>query len=1211
MTKKVLATLLCAILAAVPAGAQETRAQLAGTVTDPTGAAIPNASVTVINVDTNTAVRLRTNSAGYYEANLLLPGNYAIEVEAAGFKRLTRRGVTLGVGARVTVDIPLELGSQTESVQVTAEAPLVDTSSVSSGISFDNRTIMALPVMINNVALLARYAPGTQTSGVNSRVGLQSIIAAADVTVAGGVGGNDYVIDGVPNNTSSRRPAQLPFTDTVQEMRVETSNFDASVGHTTGITIAMISKTGTNELHGTATHTHWQQRWNGSGFFVKQQYYRAIAQAEAAGDLARAAELRSQDIQPSGRSNNSAVTLGGPVVLPKIYDGRNRLFFFFGFNSSLDRRSETTSAITYTIPTLEARRGDFSPLLLVNSSLYQIYDPLTVRRDPARPNNFIRDPLPGNILPASRIVNPMYKFYNERVLPAPNNNPTDPRREPLNNFLAVGTPNLFDYYAQNLRFDNQPVDKHRFFLRWMRSTFQQDRTDWTYQTLRGLHTSGLSRRNLGGALDWVWVPGPSTTLDTAFAINTFLEGDRISTPLQFKPSDVGLPKYMDERAGDQHILPMVRASGYQDMSQLYPAMTRTTQASFQSRLSHVRGRHTLQAGAGARDHLRTGGGGGNTSGVFQFSNTYTRKHDDTLVPAGNLGHSWAAFMMGLGSWSVAKNATYATANRAYSAFFQDNWRVTARLTLNLGLRMEREQGIRERYDRILGYFDPNLRLPISSLAEQAYAASPIPELPAAQMKVSGGSVYLGAGGAPREQLQPEWLWMPRLSAAWQLNPKTVLRGGYGLFYDTFNALNFTPNQSGYSRSTFPVLTNDFGVNWLIGDPRAGIAPTTDPFPIRADGTRFDEPFGNALGAMAIAGQSLTYTAYDTKRARQQRWRIGIQQQLGANHVIEAAYAGSYSDRVYVNRPLNPLPERYWADGLTRNDAIASRMSANVTNPFRLAVFDSLKSDPLLYQYLGSQGFFTSSIIRVNQLLRPYPHLGTLTDQNAPAGEVRSDALELSFTRRFAQGFNAQVAYTAMDIREADIYLNEFDAAPSWRTSNDGRPHRLTASTVIQFPFGPGRRWLNSGWARHVAGGWQLAVIYEYQPGPLIDFGNLFYYGNLEDIKKGPRTLDRWFNTDNFERQASRGPASYHRRVFPTRIDGLRADSTNQWNANIQKEFRLWERAALQLRLDAINVFNRSQFAAPNTNPYSTDFGRITSQTGAVNRFIQIQGRIQF
>ncbi|MDW8129028.1 MAG: carboxypeptidase-like regulatory domain-containing protein [Bryobacterales bacterium] len=1211
MHSRFLAIWVAVLAAAGLVPAQETRAQLSGVVLDPQGAAVPGAAVTIIHLDTNTKLEFRSNAEGYWEANLLLPGNYLVEVEAPGFKKVVRKGILLSAAARVALEIALELGAQAETVQVTAETPLLDTSAVSSGVTLDNRAIMALPVMINNVTLLARYTPGTQTSGVNSRLGLQSIIGATDVTIAGGVGGNDYTIDGVPNNTSSRRPAQLPFADTVQEMRVETSNFDAAVGHTTGLTIALVTKTGTNELHGTATHMHWQQRWNGSGFFVKQQYYRAIAQAEAAGDFARAAELRAQDIQPSGRSNNSAVTLGGPVVLPKLFDGRNRLFFFFGFNASLDRRSETTSAITYTIPTMAARRGDFSSLLLANASLYQIYDPLTVRPDPARPGHYIRDPLPGNILPPSRIINPMYRFYAERVLPVPNADPLDPRREPLNNFLAVGTPNLFDYYAQNLRLDYQPSGRHRFFVRWLRSTFQQDRTDWTYQTMRGLQTSGLSRRNLGGAADWVWVPAPSSTLDTFFAMNTFVEGDRISTPLQFKPSDVGLPKYMDERAGDRHILPMVNAAGYQPMSQLYPAPSRTTQAIVQSRLSHVRGRHTLQAGFGARDNRRTGGGGGNTSGVFNFGNTYTRRYDDTLAPAGNLGHSWAAFMMGLGSWSVAKNATYATANRSYAAFVQDQWRLRRRLTLNLGLRVEREQGIRERFDRVLGYLDPAVRLPISELAERAYAASPVPELPASQMKVRGGSVYLGAGGAPRAHIAPETMLMPRLSAAFELGATTVLRGGYGLFYDTLNALNYVPNQLGYSRSTFPVLTNDFGVTWLIGNPGAGVAPTTDPFPLRADGTRFDEPFGNALGAMAVAGQNFNYTAYENRRARQQRWRLGIQQQLGANHLLEVAYGGSYSDRVYVSKPMNPLPESYWAVGQVRNDALASRMNANVTNPFALRNFESLRSDPLLWQFLSSQGFFTSPTVRLNQLLRPFPHLGTVSNQDASVGEVRTDALEVSFTRRFAAGFSASLSYTAMDIREADIYLNEFDAAPSWRPSNDGRPHRFVAMSVIELPFGRGRRWLNSAWPRHLLGGWQLSVIYEYQPGPLIDFPNLFFYGRLEEIRAASPSLERWFNTENFERQASRGPASFHRRVFPTRVEGVRADMTNQWNANLQREFRIGERVALQLRLDALNVFNRSQFAAPETNPYSTNFGRITTQTGAINRFLQIQGRIQF
>ncbi|MEK7407595.1 MAG: hypothetical protein AAB225_21155, partial [Acidobacteriota bacterium] len=184
--------------------------------------------------------------------------------------------------------------------------------------------------------------------------------------------------------------------------------------------------------------------------------------------------------------------------------------------------------------------------------------------------------------------------------------------------------------------------------------------------------------------------------------------------------------------------------------------------------------------------------------------------------------------------------------------------------------------------------------------------------------------------------------------------------------------------------------------------------------------------------------------------------------------------------------------------------------------------------------------------------------------------------------------------------------------PTWRESNDGRPHRLVGTALYELPFGRGRAMLQRGPLSWIAGGWQLGVTHEFQPGPLLGWGNLFYYGSdPAQTKQGERALARWFNADNFERSASKGPAEFHRRVFPTQIGGLRADKTSQWNVNVLREFPLGDRARLQLRLDALNLQNRSQFAGPDTNPYSTNFGRITSQTATHNRFIQIQGRIRF
>ncbi|MGH9661261.1 MAG: hypothetical protein ACRD96_22120, partial [Bryobacteraceae bacterium] len=395
-------------------------------------------------------------------------------------------------------------------------------------------------------------------------------------------------------------------------------------------------------------------------------------------------------------------------------------------------------------------------------------------------------------------------------------------------------------------------------------------------------------------------------------------------------------------------------------------------------------------------------------------------------------------------------------------------------------------------------------------------------------------------------------------------------------------------------------------------PQNGVSSLRDPFPIRANGTRYDVPTRDGLGPMARVGRGWTYTDFDTRRARQQRWRAGLQRQLGSNMVIEVAYAGSYSDRVRLQQRIDYLPERYFADGLVRNAANQSNLDSNVTNPFNIRNLESLRaSHPLIYQDLTTQGFFTSATIRKNQLLRPFPHMNGLNDRAVPIGEVRTHSIEVQFERRFSRGYSFNAGYTGLRQREADYFPNEYDRAPAYRESNDTRPQRFIATSIYELPFGKGRAFARGGLPGAIAGGWQIAVTYEAQPGPLIDWGNRFFYGNLDDINTGVRTLDRWFNTDGFERNASRGPTGPHKRVFPTRIGDLRRDMTSQWNANIQRDFKFTEGLSLQLRLDALNLQNRSQFNAPNADPFSTAFGRVESQTSATNRFIQIQGRIRF
>jgi hypothetical protein len=475
------------------------------------------------------------------------------------------------------------------------------------------------------------------------------------------------------------------------------------------------------------------------------------------------------------------------------------------------------------------------------------------------------------------------------------------------------------------------------------------------------------------------------------------------------------------------------------------------QQSVKYNLSHVRNTHSLRAGVDFRQHYRTLiQNGGLTSGNFSFSNTYVRKDEDGVTPAGSLGLVWATFLLGIpNSMSVDTNDTYALMNPYYAWYGQDTWRVTRNLTLTFGLRMEYEQGPTERYNRALSYFDPSLELPITAAAQAAYARNPLTELPASQFVVRGGSVYTGRNGVDRRLWRNELMWLPRFSVAWEANRKTVVRGGYGIYYDTLNVMNSAVDQYGFSRATNTILTTDFGVNWLAGDPRNGISPLADPFPIRSNGTRFDVPLQASLGPMARVGQGFSYNDFNRRHPRVQRWRLGVQRELTENTLVEVSYWGQWGDRIGLGQRLDPLPGQYWATGNVRNNAIATELNRQVPNPFHISNFESIRtSDPVLYQHMSTLGQFTATTIAKNRLLRAFPHMNGLTNSTNPGGKARTHAMEVNFTRRMSRGLMLNASYTRMRQEDFTTIENEFDAAPTfWWPSNSARPHRLTVTGI--------------------------------------------------------------------------------------------------------------------------------------------------------------------
>jgi len=1223
--------------------AQETRGTINGRVYDKQTGAMVGADVTITNSDTGAVTRFTTNETGYYEAPLLLPGKYRISASADGFKTSIREGFELQVSQTLSIDLKLEVGAVTETVDVISAAPLLDTSPLESGALVDNAQLMDMPVLGNNPTLLTKLMPGIQTDGINNYLGLHSIAGGSAYNNAGGVGGNEWSIDGVPNNGGGRQAAYLPYSDSIAEFRIDTTGFDVSQGRGTGVQIVAMTKAGANQYHGTLTEQHWQQRFNGTPYFTRKLYLQSVRDAEASGNAALANQLRNTERQPSGHSNNWAVTIGGPVFIPKIFNGRNKLFFFFNYNGFKDNKTEEANQFNKTVPTMKNRTGDFSDLLAVNAARYQLYDPLSVRRDTARTAGtfYIRDPIPGNIVPQTRILVPkLYKFISD-LYPVPNNSPSDPTQEPFNNYIALATPWLWIYRAYQNRIDLNVSPNHRFYGRWSWNNFDEDRQDWTYSTIRGMNTGGLNRKNMAATVGWTWVVNSRTVLDLSGAANEFTAGNNTPVPLSYKPSDVGLPQYLDAFAGDKHMIPRYNISGYTSPTpDGYPTFTRYRVYSLAGNLQHIRGKHSIKAGADTRQSFRTGGGGGYTSGRYQFDNRYTRHYGDTALDnPGSLGLSWAAFMMGLNYDSlVSQNDTYATYSPYYGSYLQDQFRATRKLTIYSGLRLEYEGGPTERYNRMLGYFDPVAKIYVSDVAEAFYKANPtviatnvsgiaIPGLDPVNFRVRGGVTFPGKNGAPRNAWQGQVMVMPRVAFAWQITPTMVIRGGAGVFYDTLNVTNNSPNQTGFNQSTSYTTDNNAGSTWKTGDPNNGISPMADPFPPVLNGQRYNTTTTGGLGFDTLTGRSYSSQFYATERAHQYRWRIGLQRQIGKLNLVSMTYTGSYSSDVYISQNLNSVPAAYWWTGTSRNTAIDSWLNGGVTNPFRLSTnFPNLANEnPALWADMNTQSFFTNSTISRAQLLKPFPQMTGLTQQMSPLGLVRTHGVELTFNRRFTRGWNLMLAYTGTKARAADWFPNSYDQRPAWEESNSSRPHRLTATGMYQFPFGRRRAFFKKGVLSRVLSGMQIAGTFEYQSGPLLGWSNRYYYGDISGIVKSDPTVDEWFNTSGaacneipgadtgWERCPQRAPGTYQVRVFPNRIAGLRRDKTLQTNANVQKEIAMRpdSRVKFILRFDMLNVFNRYQFDNPNTDPMNTNFGVVQQQTAATNRFLQFQGRIQF
>lgn len=1150
---------------------QESRATLLGRVVDPSGAVIVNAKVRAINPETNAPVTSVTNDQGNYEIPYLQPGTYRIEVEISGFRKAVRENVQLHVADRQTVDFQLELGAVAETVVVGAQAELLDTSTASTGTIMNSRQASDLPIVGGNAFYLARLTPGVLSSGGRSAGNAMDTGAATDIIVNGTKSGSSEItMDGAPN-MSERNGALPPIQDLVQEFKIQTATFDASIGHAAGAVTNVSLKSGTNKLHGNSYGFY--SRWRAVPWFTNKFIYDPTT-----GPITDAKKARALE---GWRHEHWGANFSGPVVIPKLYNGRNKTFWIYGYEGLYIMRNLNG---TYNVPTEEQRRGDFSGLLKLNSR-YQIYDPFTIK--PAPGGRFSRDPLPGNIIPASRLDPVALKILE--YWPKANQAGNADFRQ---NYFRTRDINRDD---RNMiaKVDHNFSEKHRLFFR-----LANNQHDNRQDTLPGLASGTiLDRTDYGIVLDDVYVFSPATLLNLRWGITyeddaTARRSQRMDlTKLGFPQSLVNEIVTKNTAAGIA--FPQISVDGLQKLGDAGGNRIGTIYHTWAGTLTQLRGDHSIRMGGEYRLQRENGFNYGAVAPNLSFSTGWTRGPlDNATASSGGVGQGLASMLFGLPtSGSVAINASRAEQSGYTGLYIHDDWRITKRLSLNLGIRWEYESPDTERFNRSVRGFDFNTPSPISATALANYTKAPDAILAPAAFRTMGGYTFPGVGGLPRNLWQGDRNnFAPRFGFAYNPFRRTVVRGGYGIFFDVLGIDRTDITQSGFSQPTSFNATSDNGITWR--------ATLRDPFP---EGLRV--PTGAAAGMNTFLGQGVTFYQEKAVNPYMQRWMLAVQQEFPSRTLMEVAYVGNRGTKLPISRQLNFVPAQFFSTLPYRDQPTIDYLTAQVANPF------------YGIPEMAGTGRGDNKRFNRNQLVLPYPQF-TGVSASLPLGYSWYHSMQTRVEKHMTHGISLQVGWTWSKLMEATRFRNESDLSPERVISDEDFTHRLTVTSIAELPFGKGRALLGGarGLLDALVGGWSIQGWFEGQTGDALGFGNnAILYGNLKDIAlpKNQRTVERWFNVDaGFERD-TRKQLAQNIQTFPSRFSGIRADGINNFDLSMFKNFQIRERYRAQFRLETFNTLNHVQFDGPNTAPTNTAFGTITGEKGHGQRQLTLAIKVMF
>lgn len=1124
--------------------AQQQTAEIDGHVTDSSGAAIADATVTLSNDARGIHMTATTDGTGRYALPLLPPAEgYQLRISRDGFKEATRSGIVLQVAQTAQVNFSLEVGSSTETVVVTAAAPLLDAETSSIGQVINSTTITNLPLNGRSSFRLIQLTPGvTFNQAAYGQFGDVPVNTTwdTDFSINGGQAqSNEFLIDGVPSSVGFfNQITTIPSVDDTQEFKVESDNLSAEYGRFTGGVINVSTKSGDNELHGSAFEFLRNDILNADDYLNKSK----------------------GKATPSFKMNQFGGAVGGPIVLPRVYHGKNKTFFFVDYQGT--RRIQGASFLG-TVPTQLQRSGDFSETYNSKGALVTIYNPFSTRTDPSNPKQYIRDAFSGNAIP-STMIDPVAKAIMA-YYPLPN--ATGTAYTNTNNYVS-NAPLRVAQAQGSARIDENVNAKYHLFGRfgWLLTDLTQPNTFGNIAT-GGAGAVGTTQfHSWSFAFDNTVTINPTLFVAINYGYARWFQA-RKTLSYGFDSSTLGFPSSFSSLITIP-MFPSIGIASYSAMNGQSYLLNGNDSHALLASITKIAGRHNIVIGTDVRLHLINFFNVGSSAGTFSFANAQTQgpNPNTTSTTAGN---AFASFLLGVGSSGSMPIGSGNELKDWYMAgYVQDNIHLNNKLTVNVGLRYEEESPYTDRHNE-LNYF--------SSTAGSPVANSSFPGL-------TGGLVFAGVNGNPSNVY--EWntkQFGPRAGFAYTPVANTVIRGGGGIVFAPLelssNAVGFVPS-TGFSSSTSWAPTTSSGLlpNNLL----------KDPYP-----QGLVKPTGSSLGAGTSVGQSISVWTQHPRTPMAYQWNLGIQRQLPWDSLIEAAYVGSRGLHLTHNYNADTLNPSYYSLG--------TALQAQVTNPF----------SPYI-----TVGNLSNATIAEQQLLLPYPQFTGISLVNHTWGDSSYHSAQFKFNKRTSHGVSVLAVYTIskwlsnVTSQDAPIGTTNSTSVQNWydlraekSLSENDIPQSLTVNAVLELPVGRGRWLLHdaSGPVEKLVDGWSVSGIITQQKGsPLTMSATTTIGGNrpnwvtgvdpkLPSSRSRAEKVAEWFNTSAFST-----PAAFTLGNVPRTVGNVRSPGLHNMDLTMVKETQLLEHLHMQFRAEAFNLTNTPHFGLPDTSLSSSTYGQLTA-----------------